>query len=93
MQAIILAAGMGKRLKELTKDKTKCLVKVNGVALIERYVTFSKEEILNYVERIVAGDDEKKKGREILVSKAKKEHLGATERIVEAIRVDYYKKF
>lgn len=57
------------------------------------YVADSKEEILNYVERIVAGDDEKKKGREILVSKAKKEHLGATERIVEAIRVDYYKKF
>lgn len=28
MQAIILAAGMGKRLGELTKDNTKCLVKV-----------------------------------------------------------------
>ena len=36
MQAIILAAGMGKRLKELTKDNTKCMVKVNGVTLIER---------------------------------------------------------
>lgn len=36
MQAIILAAGMGKRLKELTKDNTKCMVKVNGVALIDR---------------------------------------------------------
>ncbi len=36
MQAIILAAGMGKRLKELTKDATKCMVKVNGVTLIER---------------------------------------------------------
>ena len=36
MQAIILAAGMGKRLKELTKDNTKCMVKVNGVSLIER---------------------------------------------------------
>ena len=29
MQAIILAAGMGKRLGELTKDNTKCMVKVN----------------------------------------------------------------
>lgn len=36
MQAIILAAGMGKRLKELTQDNTKCMVKVNGVRLIDR---------------------------------------------------------
>lgn len=36
MQAIILAAGMGKRLKELTQDNTKCMVKINGVTLIER---------------------------------------------------------
>lgn len=36
MQAIILAAGMGKRLKNLTKDNTKCMVKVNGITLIER---------------------------------------------------------
>jgi histidinol-phosphate/aromatic aminotransferase/cobyric acid decarboxylase-like protein/choline kinase len=36
MQAIILAAGMGKRLKDLTTDNTKCMVKVNGVSLIQR---------------------------------------------------------
>ena len=36
MQAIILAAGMGKRLKALTQGNTKCMVKVNGVALIDR---------------------------------------------------------
>ena len=36
MQAIILAAGMGKRLKELTRDNTKCMVRVNGVTLIDR---------------------------------------------------------
>lgn len=36
MQAIILAAGMGKRLGELTKDNTKCMVEVNGVRLIDR---------------------------------------------------------
>ncbi|WP_276948630.1 aminotransferase class I/II-fold pyridoxal phosphate-dependent enzyme [Acetatifactor muris] len=36
MQAVILAAGMGKRLKELTKNNTKCMVRVNGVTLIER---------------------------------------------------------
>ena len=36
MQAIILAAGMGRRLGELTSNNTKCMVKVNGVTLIER---------------------------------------------------------
>lgn len=33
---MILAAGMGRRLKELTKGNTKCMVKVNGVPLIDR---------------------------------------------------------
>lgn len=36
MQGMILAAGMGKRLKELTKNNTKCMIEVNGVTLIER---------------------------------------------------------
>ena len=39
MQAIILAAGMGKRLGDLTRNNTKCMVKVNGVALIDRLLT------------------------------------------------------
>jgi histidinol-phosphate/aromatic aminotransferase/cobyric acid decarboxylase-like protein/GTP:adenosylcobinamide-phosphate guanylyltransferase len=36
MQGIILAAGMGKRLGELTKDRTKCMITINGVTLLER---------------------------------------------------------
>ena len=36
MQAVILAAGMGRRLKEHTKDKTKCMVNVGGQTIIER---------------------------------------------------------
>lgn len=36
MQALILAAGMGKRLKNLTQNNTKCMVSVNGTSLIER---------------------------------------------------------
>lgn len=44
MQAIILAAGMGKRLKELTRNNTKCMVEVNGVTLIDR--------VLHQLERL-----------------------------------------
>ena len=39
MQAIILAAGMGRRLGEYTKDNTKCMLPVNGVRLIDRVLT------------------------------------------------------
>lgn len=50
MQAIILAAGMGKRLKELTQDNTKCMVKVNGVTLIDRMLHQIEK---NHLSRIV----------------------------------------
>lgn len=43
MQAIILAAGMGKRLGDLTQNNTKCMVKVNGVTLIERLLNQLEE--------------------------------------------------
>ena len=36
MQAIILAAGMGKRLGKLTRNNTKCMVCVNGTPIIDR---------------------------------------------------------
>ncbi len=36
MQAIILAAGLGRRLGELTSQNTKCMVEVNGIRLIDR---------------------------------------------------------
>lgn len=64
MQAIILAAGMGKRLGELTKGNTKCMVQVNGVPLIDRMlnqlaarelsrvvivVGYKKDELINYI--------------------------------------------
>ncbi len=39
MQAIILAAGMGKRLGELTHHNTKCMIKVGEKTLIERLLS------------------------------------------------------
>lgn len=36
MQATILAAGMGKRLGELTRGNTKCMIEVGGETLISR---------------------------------------------------------
>ncbi|MBF1525480.1 MAG: aminotransferase class I/II-fold pyridoxal phosphate-dependent enzyme [Prevotella pallens] len=36
MQAIILAAGMGRRLGEMTKENTKCMLSINGKRLIDR---------------------------------------------------------
>lgn len=59
MQAIILAAGMGKRLKDLTADNTKCMVKVNGVTLIERMLSQLEELHLNKIV-IVVGYEGKK---------------------------------
>ncbi|MBQ3669811.1 MAG: aminotransferase class I/II-fold pyridoxal phosphate-dependent enzyme [Clostridia bacterium] len=54
MQAIILAAGMGKRLKELTRDNTKCMLRINGVTLIERMLRQLDSRKLNRIV-IVAG--------------------------------------
>lgn len=39
MQAIILAAGMGTRLEEITKKIPKCMVKVKDHTIIERQIT------------------------------------------------------
>ena len=36
MQAVILAAGMGKRLGDLTKGNTKCMIQVGHETLISR---------------------------------------------------------
>lgn len=53
MQAIILAAGMGKRLKELTRNNTKCMVEVNGVTLIERMLHQLEEKDLSRIVIVV----------------------------------------
>ena len=53
MQAIILAAGMGRRLGDYTKDNTKCMVPVNGVKLIDRLLGQLSKQSLNRVIIVV----------------------------------------
>jgi len=59
MQALILAAGMGKRLGEYTKNNTKCMVPVNGTPLIDRVLKQLSMLSLNRVV-IVVGYEGKK---------------------------------
>ncbi|MCM1251624.1 MAG: aminotransferase class I/II-fold pyridoxal phosphate-dependent enzyme [Clostridium sp.] len=59
MQAVILAAGMGKRLQKLTKNNTKCMVEVNGVTLIERALRILDKKCLSRII-IVVGYESKK---------------------------------
>ena len=59
MQAIILAAGMGKRLKDLTQNNTKCMVKVNGVTLIDRMLHQIEEQHLSRIVIVVGFEGQK----------------------------------
>ena len=59
MQAIILAAGMGKRLKELTKNNTKCMVKVKGVTLIDRMLHQIEKHHLSRIIIVVGYEGDK----------------------------------
>lgn len=59
MQAIILAAGMGKRLGNLTKNNTKCMVSVNGVTLIDRLLKQLSDLRLQRVVIVVGYKGEK----------------------------------
>ncbi|HHW90707.1 MAG TPA: aminotransferase class I/II-fold pyridoxal phosphate-dependent enzyme [Clostridiales bacterium] len=59
MQAIILAAGMGKRLKDLTEDNTKCMVRVNGVTMIERMLSQLDELDLSRIVIVIGYRGEK----------------------------------
>ncbi len=53
MQAVILAAGMGRRLGELTGDNTKCMLEVNGVKLIDRALECLSEHNLSRIVLVV----------------------------------------
>lgn len=59
MQAMILAAGMGKRLKELTQNNTKCMIKVNGVTLIDRMLHQIERQHLSRIVIVVGYEGQK----------------------------------
>ena len=65
MQAIILAAGMGRRLGELTQHNTKCMVSVNGQTLIDRLLCQLAQQQLSRVVIVVGYQ-----------AQALKDHLG-----------------
>ena len=76
MQAIILAAGMGRRLGELTRENTKCMVEVNGVRLIDRLLGQLSRERLERVIIVVGY-----KGQEL------KDHIG--HRYDDRLKIEY----
>lgn len=59
MQAVILAAGMGKRLKQLTKNNTKCMVEVNGITLIERALRILDRKCLSRIVVVIGYEGQK----------------------------------
>lgn len=54
MNAIILAAGLGSRLRPLTLETPKSQIKVNGIPMIERQIEFLKERGINEIN-VVTG--------------------------------------
>lgn len=73
---MILAAGMGRRLGDLTKGHTKCMVEVNGVTLIDRVI---KQLSLLNLDRLVLVVGYK--GKEL------KEYIG--NRYDDIIKIEY----
>lgn len=49
MRAILLAAGMGTRLRPMTLDTPKSLVEVNGRPMLETQIEFLREKGINEI--------------------------------------------
>ena len=76
MQAIILAAGMGKRLGEFTKENTKCMVRMNGECIIDRLLKQLSHIQLERVVIVVGYE-----GNKLI------EHIG--DRYSDSLKIEY----
>lgn len=59
MQTIILAAGLGRRLGNLTSHNTKCMIEVNGVKLIDRLLEQLSRHNLQRIIIVIGYEGEK----------------------------------
>ena len=76
MQAIILAAGMGRSMGELTKDVNKCMIEINGESLIDRLLRQLSAIKLNKVIIVVGYQASKLK-----------QHIG--DRYNDSLKIEY----
>ena len=72
MKAIILAAGVGSRLGDITKTLPKGLVDVNGKSIIERQISSFKKNGINDIVLVIGGFPEKYSFKDIKYISGKK---------------------
>jgi choline kinase len=53
MEAVILAAGIGKRLRPITADRPKCLLEIDGKTLLERQVDQLRQNGIRHIGIVV----------------------------------------
>ena len=49
MNSIILAAGRGSRIPEISNKKPKCLISINGSSILSRQIDFLKKSKINKI--------------------------------------------
>ena len=59
MNVIILAAGVGKRMKEFAGSIPKCLLEINGTNFLERHVNILSEYGIKEINLVVGYEQEK----------------------------------
>ncbi|EPJ2546225.1 sugar phosphate nucleotidyltransferase, partial [Escherichia albertii] len=59
MNGVILAAGVGSRLRPITSNKPKCLVKVAGIPILEYQLNAYRQAGINNIYIIVGYEGEK----------------------------------
>ena len=65
MKAILLAAGSGKRLGNLTKDYPKALVDINGLSLLERQIIALRKNNIDDILVVTGPNKDKFKIKDI----------------------------